>query len=797
MRMMNRLMAVLAMCVPAVWVSAAEIHVAPGGDDANAGTAASPLRSFAAAQGAARKLAGKEPVTVWFHGGMHYLPETIRITAEDSGTKESPVIYAAAAGEKAIVSGGMKLDLNWEPHKDGIVKAKTPAGLAMDQLFVDGKRLHMARYPNYDPKVPHFNGHAADAISPARTARWADPAGGYIHAMHNALWGDMHWIIRGKKADGTLDYEGGWQNNRPSAMHRNFRFVENIVEELDAPGEWFHDAKQGVLYLYPEAGTDLKTATIEVVRLAHLIELNGTKERPVRHVTLRGLVFRHAARTFMDNKEPLLRSDWTVYRGGAVVFNGAEDCAVEDSEFDQVGGNTIFVNNYNRRITVRGCLIRESGANGVAFVGDPKAVRSPIFRYGPQNYEKLDRTPGPIGDNFPADCLVEDCLITRTGRFEKQTAPIQISMAQSITVRHCSIYDVPRAGINISEGTWGGHVIEHCDVFDTVLETGDHGSFNSWGRDRFWDPSIKEGDKQVAADPALPLLDVVKPIILRNNRWRCDHGWDVDLDDGSTNYIITNNLMLNGGLKLREGFARTVTGNITVNNGLHPHCWYEKSGDVVTGNIFMGPYRPAGGMPPGQWGKEVDRNLFTTSDRDRMRFAGNECDANSVVADAMFIDPAAGDFRVKEGSPALKLGFTNFPMDRFGVRKAELRAMARTPVIPPLRSAGPAMRDPVYAWMGASVKNLSGQEFSAVGVSADAGGVLVTAVPAGSAAATAGLMVNDLIQSVDGQAVKGVEDLGKRLTALKAGRARLGIRRNQAEAAVEVAVPAEGPVLRM
>ncbi len=106
----------------------------------------------------------------------------------------------------------------------------------------------------------------------------------------------------------------------------------------------------------------------------------------------------------MENKEPLLRSDWTVYRGGAVVFDGAEDCTVDDCTFDQVGGNTIFVNNYNRRITVRGCLIQDSGANGVAFVGDPKAVRNPIFRYGPQDYSKLDLTPGSIGDNFPADC---------------------------------------------------------------------------------------------------------------------------------------------------------------------------------------------------------------------------------------------------------------------------------------------------------------------------------------------------------------------------------------------------------
>jgi len=92
-----------------------------------------------------------------------------------------------------------------------------------------------------------FNGSAADAIAPERVARWSDPTGGYIHAMHEALWGDMHWRILGKQADGTLDYEGGWQNNRPSPMHPEFRFVENIREELDAPGEWFHDAETGTL----------------------------------------------------------------------------------------------------------------------------------------------------------------------------------------------------------------------------------------------------------------------------------------------------------------------------------------------------------------------------------------------------------------------------------------------------------------------------------------------------------------------------------------------------------------------
>jgi len=49
-----------------------------------------------------------------------------------------------------------------------------------------------------------------------------------------------------------------------------------------------------------------------------------------------------------------------------------------------------------------------------------------------------------------------------------------------------SIYDTSRAGINIGDGTRGGHLIERVDVFDTVLEPHDHGSFNARGRDRYW-----------------------------------------------------------------------------------------------------------------------------------------------------------------------------------------------------------------------------------------------------------------------------------------------------------------------
>jgi hypothetical protein len=671
-------------------------YVAPAGHDANDGTLEKPFASLHRAQEAARQ----KPGTVFLRGGTYYLPETLVFTAQDSGTKDAPVIFQAFNNERPILSGGVKLDhLAWRPWRGAILQTKVPEDLRTEEIFVNGERQVLARYPNFDPAAEYFDGFAADAISPNRVARWANPAGGYFHAMHPALWGDFTWRITGKDAQGGLTMEGGWQNNRGAAAHETIRFVENIFEELDAPGEWFLNVKTHTLYFYPPAGLDLAAATVEATRLRSLVEFRGSAEKPVRWVTLRGLIFRQAARTVMETREPLLRSDWAIYRGGAAYFEGTEDCALEDCFLDQVGGNAVFVNNYNRRVMVRGCHIARAGASGVCFVGDPRAARNPLFNYAQVNkLEDIDRTPGPRAEDYPADCLVEDCLIHLTGRVEKQTAGIEIDLAQNITVRHCSIYDTPRAGINIGDGCWGGHVIEWCDVFDTVKETGDHGSFNSWGRDRYWRPNIAEVNEWVRQFPALPRLDTVKPVILRNNRWRCDHGWDIDLDDGSSNYIITNNLCLHGGIKNREGYGRVVENNIMVGAGFDPHVWFEASGDIFRHNIVWRDYLPALMHAP-PWGQDMDYNLVQKEGALTAPAVGLQQqsgrDSHSIVADARFVDPAKGDYRVQEVSPALALGFVNFPMDQFGVRKPALKAIARTPALPAQKpvAEAPAARD--------------------------------------------------------------------------------------------------------
>jgi hypothetical protein len=386
--------------------------------------------------------------------------------------------------------------------------------------------------------------------------------------------------------------------------------------------------------------------------------------------------------------------------------------------------------------------------------------------------------------------LVEDCLIAKTGRDEKQSVPIQISIAENIHINHCSIYDVPRAGININDGSFGGHVIENCDVFNTVLETGDHGSFNSWGRDRYWTPNVKDIVAAVKKNPSLPFLDVQIPIKITHNRWRCDHGWDIDLDDGSSRYIICNNLLLNGGLKLREGYQRIVTNNIIVNNSLHPHVWLENSNDVFTQNIVFAAYKPAAMTrtlaADAKWGEKVDANFFFTDTTKMYLYKKNGCDSNSLSGDPMFENPAIGNYTVKSTSPAIKIGFKNFSMDDFGVVKPSLKAIAKQPIFPEITSSVLANGSNTKrsVWMGATLKEPKGDELSAFGVGYDEGGVALENVTANTKAAQSGFKDGDLILKIGNTTIKTINQLIAFTKEAQKGSFTVTIIRNQLPATI-------------
>lgn len=770
-------LAVFPMHVWAQSKTSKQFYVSKLGNDRNSGTAihpfATPYAGLLAVQ-KERKKGNRSQIELVLTAGKYYLDQPLVIDQLLSGSEKEPFVVRSAKNEQVILSGAAKLSLKWVAMSNGVWKSSVSKKINFQSLYADGKKIVRARYPNYDASILPYNGYAADALSKERIAKWKNPKGGIIHALHTGRWGGFHYRITGKDAHGLLSMEGGHQNNRPSEMHDTYRFVENIFEELDDEQEWFLDTDQSILYFIPRKGVDPNHLKFEAPILENLITVSGVREQPVHDVQIRDLQFEHTAPTYMLTAEPLLRSDWTIYRQGAIKTEEAVNCVIDGNNLIELGGNAIFLSNYNKNIKISNNRIEQIGAGGINFVGHPDAVRSPLFQYGESlTVAQLDTVRGPKNNNFPIDCEASDNLIYNIGLIEKQVAGIQIAMAASIHILHNTIYNVPRAGINIGDGTWGGHEIAFNDVFNTVLETSDHGAFNSWGRDRFWNPNRAMMDSIVKQHPEFILLDAMHTTKIHNNRFRCDHGWDIDLDDGSSNYEIYNNLCLSGGLKLREGFYRNVYNNMMINNGFHPHVWFQNSHDRFRNNVVMRAHQD---IQIHYWGDEVDYSIYASME-DRAKDQSKGIEQHASVLNLDFINPSQGDFRLKNGN---EVGFKNFDMLNIGVRNVRLKALAAKPEIPALIELKPMQHSDVMHWKGGKFKSVETLgEQSAAGLPTIEG-VLILDLEENSRLITSHLRKGDVLLFYEDEEVKTIRDF-QRLTKkyIHQDRPRVVIFRNQ------------------
>ncbi|SFK56402.1 Right handed beta helix region [Streptosporangium canum] len=756
-------------------------HVATQGDDDAAGTEVAPFRTITRAQRAVREAlpTATGPLRVRVRGGVYYLSEPLTFTPADSGAT-----YEAAAGESVVLSGGRRLAPAWTTHQGATLVADIGKDLDFDELFLDGKRQVLARYPNFDPKVEVLNGYAADAISPARVAGWKNPTTALVRGLHQGEWGGNSFKVTGVDGNGDPKLQWVGDNNRGSGLHPQKRMVENVLEELDAPGEWFYDKAAGRLYLQPPAGVDPAAVRVETAEREELIRIVGdSPASPVHDLTFAGFTFTQTHRTLFSRPyEKLQLGDWAIARAGAVYLKNTRGITVRDARFDQVGGNAVFMDGYAEGNVVSGGDFRDSGASDIAIIGSHDAVRERSTWDGMRS-TITDTTPGPKTEDYPRDITIADNYLTRNGRFEKQTSGVQISMSRRVTVSGNTVHDGPRACVDINDGTWGGHVIEDNDIFDCVKETSDHGPINSWGRDRFWPLTADDAVKKSYAK-----LDAMETTKIRHNRiWHSSH-WDVDLDDGSSNYEVTGNLLLNGGVKLREGFFRTVRGNVFVNGGGHFHVSYADNGDVVEKNIFVtdDPYDFIQSDP--STSKTVyDDNLFWNNGKpvaditDAWRARG--LDTRSVIGDPLFegaspySDPAKLDYSLKAGSPALALGFKPFAMTGFG--------KPGSPTPPPLTwrkpDSGMTIGNLAEPLMGATVTEIHSDEVkSSVGLT-DYDGLFFAAVPADSHAWRQGLRTGDVIREIADVKVSDRNSFWKVYNRTPAGRpTALKVWRNQA-----------------
>jgi hypothetical protein len=417
----------------------------------------------------AKKANAKQSFTVIVKDGVYLLTDSFKLAEEDSGTETYPVIYKASKQGGAKLYGGALLDkknfksitdekilarLQSEARKHVLVcdvsqelKGDLPqiplayhGAVTPPFLYVDGQPKTIARWPNkgewatfctvVDPGREKQPG--AFEFKDARIAKWNMADGVWMHGYWTHDWSDEVLKVASYEADqGVVRLAArhgyGLMAGTWGKKERRF-YALNVLEELDAPGEWYLDRKAKLLFYYPEPNAKHKEIVLATLQNPLLVA------KRVKHVQIQGLTFAY------NHGEGLNLQDCT-----SMTIVG---CAVRN-----VARNAISVQGSNNR--VQSCDIFDIGASGIVLNGG-------------------DRQTLVKGNN-----VAENNHVYRFGQFSRTYAGAFGVQGCGNVVRNNVMHDAPHTAI-----LYGGNeqLIELNEVYNVQQETGDVGAFYT-GRD--------------------------------------------------------------------------------------------------------------------------------------------------------------------------------------------------------------------------------------------------------------------------------------------------------------------------
>ena len=391
----------------------------------------------------------------------------------------------------------------------------------------------------------------------ARMQRWKHPSGQtpIVHAWMDSSWfTNMFAVTSFDAASGNLSFDdpampgfpkGGWQGGRnwrtgstSSAGETGGEstvaplILENVLEETDAPGEYFWDVAQRQLLLVPNA-TAAENANLNAnaskaaappkgpkrlvaTKLQTLVRIAGSKAHPVRGVRIENVHWRDAAHTYMERWGVPSGGDWSLYHGAALEISGAEDVVVSGGRWERLDNNAILLSGYTRGVQLVNNTAAWLGMNWAAAWGDTDGI---------------DATQG----TQPRGTIVESNFVREMGIFEKQSSAWFQAKACGTLLRNNIFVNGPRAAINFNDGFGGNNSVVGNTIWNMCRESGDHGPINSWDRLPFL-THIKYGNDEAPSYEALPST-------IARNVISADFGGSqaFDNDDGSSYYESHHN----------------------------------------------------------------------------------------------------------------------------------------------------------------------------------------------------------------------------------------------------------------
>ncbi len=681
--MQNTRVAVMAMLLTLPSVTyALDLYVAPNGNDAWSGRFPEPrpagddgpLATLAGARDRLREIKGRSgamtpgPLTVHLRGGMYTLTETFELSPSDSGTESHPVIFRAYRDEQVRVIGGQPIDrfvpvtapgilarLD-ESARGKVVQADLKAQGISDfgdpvaagkrlELFFQDRPMNLARWPNegfatiadvIGGETFTSHGRPGDKIGKFtyegdRPGRWKDESDIRLLGYWFWDWADAYQTVE------SIDTENHVISLKAPYHHYGYRkgarfYAINLLAELDAPGEWYLDRTTGILYFWPPA--DIGSATAFVSMIDTIVAL-----KEVSHVTLRGLHLEFN-------------------RGTAVVITGGANNLVAACTLRNIGGRAVTITGGTANGVV-GCDIQDTGDGGIILSGGDRATLTPAGHYAINNHiQRYSRT-------------------SKTYRTGVSTDGVGNRIAHNL------IHDAPHMAIGLNGNE---HVIEFNEVHTVCMDTDDAGAFYM-GRDWTWRGNV-----------------------IRHNYFHHVGSFSghvgvqaIYLDDWASGATVYGNVCYKAGRAVLIGGGR----NVTVENNVFVDCtpavhvdsrglgwaktYFDGTTNTLTERLNAMPYKE----PP--WSTRYPELLTLYDDEPAVAkynvIARNICVGgrwldlhdglndtivtvkdNLVDTDPHFVDAAAGNFDLRDDSPAFGLGFKRIPVDKIGLYRDDLRA---------------------------------------------------------------------------------------------------------------------------
>jgi hypothetical protein len=389
----------------------------------------------------------KRPRKVIIKSGQYFLNKPVVLTDKDSG-----LTIEAAPGAMVNLYGGREVT-GWRKDGGKFYSATLPDVKQrvwdFRALVVNGRFCRRARLPEQGffthqsafnvpwmtttgggwKRKPTNEELTTLKYNPKDLGPWLDINNAEITVYH--MWDES---LVGVSAMDTKSHTLTFTNpssHPPGAFGVKKYVVWNARQAMTKPGQWYLDRTGGKIVYWPLPGEDMSKAEVFAPTIESIIQIKGTKNKPAKDITIRGLVL-------SVTTTPLKAGGFGAGRfEGAVSISSGRNCDLLDLEIVNVGGQGVKISGSNMR--VENCHVHHTGACGIKFSGAGSVITNNHIHNVGLTYPSAIGLQGGGKDN---------------------------------EISHNEIHDTPYTAIN-----WGGqrNRIENNLIYRAMLELHDGG----------------------------------------------------------------------------------------------------------------------------------------------------------------------------------------------------------------------------------------------------------------------------------------------------------------------------------